>query len=221
MTDPAQSAQTSRGLPEPNFIPPRDGLLILGLPLLLLVFRLGAVPLLGPDEPRYARVAIEMARANEFVTPTLAGEPWLEKPPLYYWLAGLGYRVLGENEAAARWPAVLAALLLTGFSGAFAARLFGATCGRLTMLVLATSPLLFAYSRAATMDVLVAALITGATAALLLSALRISGPSAIPAAWVLMALAFLAKGPIGVLIPIGVAVLFAILTSQTAAPPSA
>ena len=66
-------------------------------------------PSLGPDEPRYARVAVEMQRAHEWVTPTLQGEPWLEKPPLYYWLAGLAYRTLGETEVAARLPSVLAA----------------------------------------------------------------------------------------------------------------
>ena len=67
------------------------------------------MPLLGPDEPRYARVAVEMQRAGEWVTPTLQGQPWLEKPPLYYWLAGAAFRALGETETAARLPSVLAA----------------------------------------------------------------------------------------------------------------
>ena len=192
--------------PEPPFVALREAGLILGLQFLLLVFRLGQVPLLGPDEPRYARVAVEMARANEFVTPTLAGEPWLEKPPLYYWLAGLGYRLIGETETAARWPAVAAALLMTGFTGLLGARLFGRSCGRLAMILLATSPLVFAYGRAATMDMLVAAFMTGATGLLLLSLLGIAGGSAIPAAWALMGVAVLAKGPIGLLIPAGIAV---------------
>ena len=192
--------------PEPRFVALNEAALILGLQFLLLVFRLGQVPLLGPDEPRYARVAVEMARANEFVTPTLAGEAWLEKPPLYYWLAGLGFRVLGENETAARWPALLAALLMTGFTGLVGARLFGRRCGRLAMIVIATSPLVFAYSRAATMDVLVAAFITGASGLLILSLLGIAGPSSVPAAWALMGLAVLAKGPIGLLIPVAIAV---------------
>ena len=192
--------------PEPRFVALREAALILGLQFLLLVFRLGQVPLIGPDEPRYARVAVEMARANEFVTPTLAGEPWLEKPPLYYWLAGLGYRLIGENEIAARWPAVFAALLMTGFTGLVGARLFGRSCGRLAMILLATSPLGFAYGRAATMDMLVAAFIAGASGLLVLSLHGIAGRSAVPAAWVLMALAVLAKGPIGLLIPAGIAV---------------
>ena len=192
--------------PEPRFVALKDAALILGLQFLLLAFRLGQIPLLGPDEPRYARVAVEMARANEFVTPTLAGEAWLEKPPLYYWLAGLGFRLFGESETAARWPAVLAALLMTGFTGLLGARLFGRSCGRLSMIIAATSPLVFAYSRAATMDMLVAAFITGASGLLILSLLGIAGRSSVPAAWALMGLALLAKGPIGILIPAAIAV---------------
>src|SRR5574340_1267919 len=83
-------------------LPPRATAVLLALVLALLAFRLGAMPLLGPDEPRYARVAVEMHRSGEWVTPTLAGEPWLEKPPLYYWLAGAAFSVLGETELAAR-----------------------------------------------------------------------------------------------------------------------
>jgi 4-amino-4-deoxy-L-arabinose transferase-like glycosyltransferase len=199
---------------EPRFIDLKEGALILGLQFLLLTFRLGQVPLLGPDEPRYARVAVEMARANEFVTPTLAGEPWLEKPPLYYWLAGLGFRAFGESEGPARWPAVLAALLMTGFTGMMGARLFGRRCGRLSMIVVATSPLVFAYGRAATMDVLVAAFITGASGLFILSLLGIAGPLSVPAAWALMGFAVLAKGPIGLLIPAAIAVAAALLLGR-------
>jgi 4-amino-4-deoxy-L-arabinose transferase-like glycosyltransferase len=195
---------------EPRFVALRDAALIVGLQFLLLVFRLGQVPLLGPDEPRYARVAVEMARSHDLVTPTLAGAPWLEKPPLYYWLAAFGYGVAGETESAARWPAVLAALLMTGFSGLVAARLFGASCGRATMLILGTCPLAFAYGRVATMDMLVAAFITGAIGLFVLSILGIAGPSAAPGAWAMMAFAVLAKGPIGFLIPAGVAIVLSI-----------
>ena len=213
MTSSENDPQFRSDLDRP-FVPLRDASLILGLQLLLLVFRLGYVPLLGPDEPRYARVAVEMARTNAFVTPTLAGEAWLEKPPLYYWLAGFGFRVFGENEWAARWPAVMAALLLTGATGLFGARLFGSSAGRLAMLIAATSPLTFAYGRVATMDMLVAGFATAATGLLLLRLLNIAGRLAIPAAWALMAVAFLAKGPIGFLIPLAIAVLWLALTSR-------
>src|SRR6266536_1549184 len=86
--------------------------ILLALTAALLLFRLGAVPLLGPDEPRYARVAVEMHRSGDLVTPALQGRPWLEKPILYYWLAAASFAVLGENEAAARLPSVMAGVLL-------------------------------------------------------------------------------------------------------------
>src|ERR1017187_7817763 len=59
----------------------------------LLFYGLGAFGLLGADEPRYAQVAREMLGRNDWVSPTLNGKPWLEKPPLYYWQAMLSYRV--------------------------------------------------------------------------------------------------------------------------------
>ena len=113
----------------PHSLPPRATAVLLALVLALLAFRLGTVPLLGPDEPRYTRVAVEMHRAGEWVTPTLQGEPWLEKPPLFYWLAGRRFAVLGETEAAARLPSVLAALLLVGATALFGARLYGSAGG--------------------------------------------------------------------------------------------
>ena len=136
----------------PQSLPPRATGLLLALVLALLVLRLGAVPLLGPDEPRYARVAVEMQRNGEWVTPTLQGEPWLEKPPLYYWLAGAAFHVLGETEAAARAPSVLALLLLTGTAALVGARLYGSAAGLHAGFVAGTSLLTFAYGRAASMD---------------------------------------------------------------------
>src|SRR5512142_2506423 len=110
----------------PRALPPRAAVVLLALVFALLAFRLGSLPLVGPDEPRYARVAVEMHRAHDWVRPTLAGAPWLEKPPLYYWLASAAYSVLGETETAARLPSVMAALLLVGTTALVGARLFGA-----------------------------------------------------------------------------------------------
>lgn len=182
-------------------LPPRGTALLLALAAALLVFRLGAVPLLGPDEPRYARVAVEMQRAGEWVRPTLRGEPWLEKPPLYYWLAGAAFRLLGETEAAARLPSVLAGLALVGTTALVGARIHGSAAGLHAGFVLATALLPFAYARAASMDMLLAATVTAAIGLFALNALGVAGGWAIPAAFVFMGLATLAKGPLGLLLP--------------------
>jgi len=175
--------------------------LLLALVGALLLFRLGAVPLLGPDEPRYTRVAVEMRRSGDLVTPTLQGRPWLEKPPLYYWLAAASFSALGETETAARLPSVAAGLLLVGVTALVGARLYGGVAGLHAGFALGTSVLAFAYARAAAMDMLLAATVTVAIGLLGLRLLGMAGRFALPAAGVAMGLATLAKGPLGVLLP--------------------
>jgi 4-amino-4-deoxy-L-arabinose transferase-like glycosyltransferase len=48
-----------------------------------------------PDEPRDAAVALAMSRTGDVVVPRLAGEPFVEKPPLYFASAALSARLLG------------------------------------------------------------------------------------------------------------------------------
>jgi len=182
-------------------LPPRATALLLALVAALAVLRLGSVPLLGPDEPRYARVAVEMQRASAWVRPTLQGEPWLEKPPLYYWLAGAAFRALGETEAAARVPSVLALLLLTGATALFGARLYGSAAGLHAGFVAGTALLPFAYGRAASMDMLLAATVTLAIGLSGLRLVGIAGRTACVGAAAAAGLATLAKGPLGLLLP--------------------
>ena len=61
------------------------------------------IPLLGPDEPRYAQVAREMFERGDWVTPTLGGFPWFEKPALLYWLEIISYKLFGVSEFSARF----------------------------------------------------------------------------------------------------------------------
>ena len=58
------------------------------------------------------QVAREMLARHDWITPTLGGVPWLEKPPLYYWQAMLAYRLFGVSDWAARLPSVIDATLL-------------------------------------------------------------------------------------------------------------
>jgi 4-amino-4-deoxy-L-arabinose transferase-like glycosyltransferase len=78
----------------------------------LFFYGLGAFGLLGADEPRYAQVAREMLGRHDWVTPTLQGKAWLEKPVLYYWQAMLSFRWGGVREQMARIPAAADASIL-------------------------------------------------------------------------------------------------------------
>ena len=71
--------------------------------LICLLGHLGALGLVGPDEPRYAYIARAM-------TPRLFGSPWFEKPILQYWTAAIGFVLHLPAEWAARFPSAIAAL---------------------------------------------------------------------------------------------------------------
>lgn len=53
-----------------------------------------------------------MLARHDWITPTLGGIPWLEKPPLYYWQAMIAFRLFGVSDWAARLPAVLDGFLM-------------------------------------------------------------------------------------------------------------
>jgi 4-amino-4-deoxy-L-arabinose transferase-like glycosyltransferase len=89
-----------------------DLLLLVAFCGFVFFYGLGGVGLLGADEPRYAQVAREMLERSDWVTPTLLGKPWLEKPVLYYWEAMLSFRVGGVTDRAARMPGAFDAALL-------------------------------------------------------------------------------------------------------------
>ena len=60
-----------------------------------------------PDEPREAEVGREMLDSGFSAMPTLGGEPFLEKPPLYAWITAASYAVCGVSAGAARIPSML------------------------------------------------------------------------------------------------------------------
>ncbi|MEP7212526.1 MAG: glycosyltransferase family 39 protein [Acidobacteriota bacterium] len=65
------------------------------------------IPLVGPDEPRYAQVAREMYERSDWITPTLGGFNWFEKPALLYWLEIAAYNIFGVSEFSARFGSAL------------------------------------------------------------------------------------------------------------------
>jgi 4-amino-4-deoxy-L-arabinose transferase-like glycosyltransferase len=80
---------------------------VLGLALVLLFYHLSDGSLHDWDEAIYAQVAKEMVLADTWMSLTWNGTPFLHKPPLYFWLTALTYKMIGVSEFAARlWPAI-------------------------------------------------------------------------------------------------------------------
>jgi 4-amino-4-deoxy-L-arabinose transferase-like glycosyltransferase len=121
---------------------------------------LGAIGFVGPDEPRYAWIARDMAETGDWVTPRLYGKPWFEKPPLYYWGAAICFKLFGVSEAAARLPSAISALLATLALAWLAWRIYGAETACWLLLLLPTTVGMIGFSHAAATDMPFSAMLT-------------------------------------------------------------
>jgi 4-amino-4-deoxy-L-arabinose transferase-like glycosyltransferase len=160
---------------------------------------------------------VEMHRSGDLVTPTLQGLPWLEKPILYYWLAAASMLPFGESEVAARLPSVVACMgwvLLVVWLGT---RLHGSSAGLHGGFVLGMNMLAFVFGRAAAMDMLLAATVSAAIGLFGLVLLGHAGRCATVAAYVVAALAVLAKGPLGIALPALVVATYLVLARDRVA----
>jgi len=186
-----------------------DPILILAFCAFFFLWRLAAFGLIGADEPRYAQVAREMLARHDWVTPTLGGIAWLEKPPLYYWQAMLAYKVFGVSDWAARLPSVFDATMLV-FVAYWFLRRFRPGSALDGALMLITSAGLVGYARAASMDMPLAA--TFGIAMLTWFGWFESGDRRLLVAfYIALALGMLAKGPVAPFLAAVVVLLFAAL----------
>lgn len=191
------------------------------------LYGLGHLPLLGPDEPRYAQIGREMFLRGDLITPTLGGHPWFEKPALLYWMMIASYKMFGVSEWSARFPAAVAGLLTVGavffvgrsvdqsFRGLAAPRDEKGTdrnvgptdLGFWSGLAAATSLGIIVFARAASFDIIVTMTIAWALAFFMVS--ELSEPSKarrnlLLGFYVFVGLSLLAKGLIGIVIPLGI-----------------
>jgi 4-amino-4-deoxy-L-arabinose transferase-like glycosyltransferase len=215
-TPPIRTRATEEG----NFQIPLWGVPFILLLLYVCLFSgLGALGLVGPDEPRYAAIARAMSETHDWITPRLWGTPWFEKPVLYYWTAGIAMRLFGVSEFAARLPSALAALLAVVAVAWTALRIYGIGAAWYTLLMLPTSVAMIGFARAASPDMLFAGLLT-ATMAVAVEMLQKPRPGSIlrVAFGFFLGAAVLAKGPAAVILAGGATILWAVLARQWRAP---
>jgi 4-amino-4-deoxy-L-arabinose transferase-like glycosyltransferase len=176
---------------------------------------LGSRALMHPDEGRYAEIAREMSLTGDWVTPRLNGLKYLEKPPLQYWATAAAYRAFGVHEWTARlWPAVtgLLAVVAIGIAGLAVG---GAALGVFAALALAGTLWHAGMAQIVSLDSGLAFFLTLAFAAVVIAQRAETRPAArrnwMWVAWAAMAGATLSKGPIGIVLPAGVLVVYTLV----------
>lgn len=189
-----------------------DLLLLAGFCTFLFFYGIAQFGLIGADEPRYAQVSREMLQRGDWITPTLGGHAWLEKPPLYYWQAMIVYSVIGVSDAAARIPSALDATLMVVAIYLFF-RKFRRGMEVDAALITASCAGMAGYARAASMDMALTA--TFAIGMLAWWTWRESGNRIYLAGFYLfMALGMLAKGPVAPFLAAAVIVFYSIAVRE-------
>lgn len=186
----------------------------LGLVLLAAFYlsRLGGWVLQDPDEGRYAEIPREMIELGDWITPRLNYVSYFEKPPLLYWLVGLCFRTFGTSEWAARLTPAIAGIATVMLAYGLGKAMFGRRAALIGAALLATSPIFFVLSQVLVIDVLLTACFTAT-----LAALWMAHRSDWKGRWVIAvaaaaSLAVLAKGPVGLVLPGAIALLFLLWT---------
>ena len=190
---------------------------------------LGSAKLWDRDEPRNAGCASEMLQRGDWVVPVFNSELRHQKPVLLYWFIMSAYLVLGETELSARiWSAFLG-LGTVWMTYGIARRLVNPTAGLIASMALSTSVMFSVAARAATPDSI---LIFFSTLAVLLYVLgtfacqRDDDPAQhlkMAGSWfphqyryvlgmyAAMAMAVLAKGPVGLILPTAIIGMFLLI----------
>ena len=179
------------------------------------LYGLGQLPLLGPDEPRYAQVAREMFLRGDLITPTLGGHQWFEKPALLYWMMIASYKLFGVSEWSARLPSAVSGILTIAALFLVARRVEQTTedeqlqgLGFWTGLAASTTLGIIVFSRAASFDIVLTMTISWSLAFFILHELERDGKrrrQLLIGFYVFIGLSLLAKGLIGLVIPAAVA----------------
>ena len=176
------------------------------VPLILYFGLLPVMPLMEPDEGRYALIPHHMNATADYVTPHLKNVVYLEKPPLGYWGTAVSFKLFGENEFSVRFfPALCAwgCIFLVYGMGAF---FHDRKTGLYSAAVLTTCLLPFALGRINILDMPLALFLSWSV----WMGFRASSEpgkfvrSRLYLMYVGAALAFLTKGLIGILFPFAI-----------------
>jgi len=183
---------------------------LLALAIFLCFWGNDKTPLFDTDEPRYAQAAKEMMQRGDWVLPTFNGQPRYAKPVMFYWLLIAAYKIFGVNEFAARFWSGVAAMVIALLLYFALRTIFGQESALAASLCWLTSIAALIFAHAAITDMVLVAFMTGAIIALWVG-LVTNCTFWFLLASVSMGFAVLTKGPVGVVLPLMVFAVSAII----------
>jgi len=170
-------------------------------------FNLGGVPLFDLDEGAFSEATREMIASGNYLTTYLNGALRFDKPILIYWLQALSVHSFGLNEFALRFPSALAATAWILLLHRFARHYFDRTVAFLAAFMMTMALQVGIIAKAAIADSLLNLLIA-ATMFLLYLYYDTREKRYLYLVFLFIALGTLTKGPVAILIPLAVSLLF-------------
>lgn len=170
----------------------------------LFFWGLGSVPLFDVDEAVFAEATREMLDTGNWITPQYNGVDRFDKPILFYWLMASAFAAFGVGEFGARFWSAAFGVGLVALVTAFGWRRLGPRVGLLSGLVAATSLEVVVLAHSAITDMVLIFFITACVLALFAAVQASDARARADAALIGAAasgLAVLTKGPIGVVLP--------------------
>jgi 4-amino-4-deoxy-L-arabinose transferase-like glycosyltransferase len=182
---------------------------------LLLLIGLGDIGLTDRDEGSNAEAAREMLETGDWISPTLNYEPRYAKPAFVYWVISSTYAVFGINEFTARLPSAIFGLGLLFLQYVFLNRVLGSTIAFWGALILLLNAEFVGLHRMVMTDPELVFFTTLSTYSFWLG-FHGEGRQRrfLWLFYIGMAMAMLAKGPVGIIIPLIAVVPYLTLTRQ-------
>lgn len=160
-------------------------------------------PLYPPDEPKYTFAALKMLETGDYITPYFNCEDRLEKPIFTYWLLAISYKLFGVTDWSARLPFVLISLALLFILYKVAKKEVKGAATYVALLFFCTNLQIFVYSKAIVPENPLLFFNT-LTTFLFYYGLKEERISLINYGYVSAGFAFLTKGPLALIIPMGI-----------------
>jgi len=188
------------------------GLIILG-GIFLYLWGVGSYALWDPWEPKYAQTMREMMARHDFITPYYVDYVRWTKPIFIYWAMYLPVRFLGNNELAVRLPSIVAAILSVLLVYHFLKKLRGRRNAMMAACILGTIPQYFYMARQAMPDMLLTLFLGAAMGFFALARFGKDHKNRyLVLFYISIALAFLSKGPVALVITLGALLLFGMIS---------
>ena len=183
--------------------------------LFFLFWGLNFYPLMDVDETRYAVMARDLAYSFDWNSLTLNSVPFLEKPPLYFWLVATSIKLFGGlTSFAVRFPIAIISTFLIFFTYYVGKKTISRKFGMISSLILLSSIFFLILSHVAIIDMVLTVFMTSAIYCGLLT--HFCADKNKKYFWwyfyLFMGLGFLAKGLLALAIPMTIMFIYNLIT---------